>query len=313
MISVENLKDISTERAELTILKTLAYFDIFEYPLSEKEMRNFLGSSLPDKTFSAALQNMVTQKTIFKVAEFYSLHDNLARAERRVLGNVRAERLLVKARKIGSFLYGFPYVRAVAVSGSLSKGYAEEKADIDFFIITKASRLWIARTLLHLFKKLTFLTGRQDLYCMNYFIDEQALLIPERNIFTATEIVTLLPVAGPSIFNEFSSANKWVGAWLPEHAPSRSSKRITEKNSFFKRIAESLFNNRLGNQLDDGLHKWTTRRWQKKEKRHQKNSKGRVMNLLTGKHFAKSDPESFQKKIVELYEEKLKQLKINAV
>jgi len=309
MISVANLKNVSSEKAELTILKTLAYFDIFDYPLSEREIKNFLGSSLPDKTFSAALQNLVLQKKIFKVAEFYSLYDNPARAERRLLGNMRAEGLLVQARRIGSFLYGFPYVRAVAVSGSLSKGYAEEKADIDFFIITKTGRLWIARTILHLFKKLTFLTGRQDLYCMNYFIDEQALLIPERNIFIATEIVTLLPVAGPSTFNEFFRVNQWVGEWLPEHAPLHGSKRITEKNSFFKRIAEWFFNNRLGDRLDNGLHNWTTRRWRRKEARLQKNSKGRVMNLLTGKHFAKSDPEAFQKKIVDLYEDKLKQLK----
>jgi hypothetical protein len=308
MIPVTNLKNIRTGKAELTILKTIAYFDIFDYPLSEKEIKNFLGCSLNENEFRSAMQKLVSEKTIFKVAEFYSLQDNPESAEKRLQGNRRATRLLSKAIKIGGFLNKFPYVRAVAVSGSLSKGYADEKADIDFFIITKANRLWIGRTILHLFKKLTFLSGRQHLYCMNYFIDEEALTIQEKNIYTATEIVTLFPVSGSSIINEFFEMNRWVENWLPGYVPAHRLK-ISEKDSFFKKFAEWFFGNRMGDSLDDFLFKWTTRRWKKKEERGQKNSKGRVMNLVTGKHFSKSNPGAFQEGIVELYKNKIDKFK----
>jgi len=308
MISVANLKSILTEKAELTILKTLVYFDIFDYPLSEKEIKNFLSTSLNEDEFRLAIQRLVSGKTIFKIVEFYSLNDNLRKAERRLQGNRRAENLLSKAVKIGAFLQKFPYVRAVAVSGSLSKGYADEKADIDFFIITKTNRLWIARTILHLFKKLTFLSGSQDLYCMNYFIDEATLEIRERNIYTATEVVTLFPVSGFTAADKFFEMNSWVREWLPDYKHDNNL-RIPEKDPFFKKFAEWLFDNRMSDWIDDVLFKWTSSRWQKKEKRRQKNSKGRVMNLLTGKHFAKSDPEAFQEKIVELYEARANEFK----
>jgi hypothetical protein len=308
MIPVSDLKNIRTRKAELTILNTIAYFDIFDYPLSENEIKNFLGCSLNDEEFESALQNLLSCEIIFKVNEFYSIQNNSKKAENRLQGNRRATKLLSKAIKIGAFLHKFPYVRAVAVSGSLSKGYADEKADIDFFIITKANRLWIARTILHLFKKFTFLTATQNLYCMNYFIDEEALTIEEKNIYTATEIVTLFPLSGSSMTNRFFEMNRWVEDWLPGYKDAKNLK-ISEKGSFFKTLTEWFFNKELGDRMDNFLFTWTTRRWENKKARGQKNSKGRIMNLITAKHFSKSNPEAFQEKIVELYETKIEELR----
>ncbi len=223
-------------------------------------------------------------------------------------GNYRAQKLFPQAIRIGAFLYKFPYIRAVGISGSLSKNYADEKADFDFFIITKSNRLWIARTILHLFKKFTFLVGKQNLYCMNYFVDEEALKIKEKNIYSATEILTLFPVAGYATINEFLRINKWVTEWLPAYVPDQRLK-ISEKGSLLKKLTERIFDNKTGNRIDDLFFKWTTRRWKKKEKMGRKNSKGWVMNLLTNKHFSKSNPEAFQEKIVESYETKVEELR----
>jgi len=296
--------DLAQKKAELAILKTLIYFDIFNYPLSEKDIKNFLGCYISDEIFASALVQFLLDKTIFRVGEFYSLQNNRQRAEERLLGSVRAEPLLAKAGKIGAFLYKFPYVRAVAVSGSLSKNYADKKADIDFFVITKANRLWVARSILHLFKKLTFLVGKQNFFCMNYFVDEEALTIPEKNIYTAVEIVTLLPVAGTFTMNKFSEKNGWTKMWFPHYEHKRNLK-TAEKGSGLKKFAEWFFNGSTGQKLDKFLYKWTTSRWKKKEQHGQKNSKGKVMNLVTGKHFSKSNPEAFQEQILTRYNDKV--------
>ena len=153
---------------------------------------------------------MLINETIFLHDDFYSLHNNPLLAYRRKEGNLRAKKLIPRAYAIGRFLYRFPFVRAIAISGSLSKDFADEKADIDFFIITKANRLWIARTMMHLFKKLTFITGHQHYFCMNYYVDEEALLIQDQNIFTAIEIRTLLPVCGGRQHDNFFEVNNWA-------------------------------------------------------------------------------------------------------
>lgn len=308
MIAGTDIKAGAAKEAGLTILKTLAYFDIFDYPLSKKEIKSFLGHSIDDAVFEEVLRQLIFRKVVFVVDGFYALENSPQKVQRRLDGNMRARKLLPTAGRIGAFLYKFPYVRGVAVSGSLSKNYADRKADIDFFIITKANRLWIARTILHLFKKTTFLLGRQHYYCMNYFIDEDAVMIPEKNIYTATEVITLLPVAGSDTMKNFFEVNHWSDKWYPVYADERTLAPV-DNPSVFKKITESIFNGNVGDYFDNFLFRLTSRRWKKKETLEMKNSKGKIMNLVTGKHFSKSDPEAFQQKIVNQHQHKIEQLK----
>ena len=69
-----------------------------------------------------------------------------------------AKEIMPKALKTSNFIAKFPYIECVSLSGALSKGYYDDDdGDFDFFIITKPNRLWIARTLLILYKKIFLL------------------------------------------------------------------------------------------------------------------------------------------------------------
>ena len=144
------------------ILATLSYFDIFDYPLTQGEIYQFLGKSHLQPEFHVGLNQLVFESWIYKFDEFYTLQDNYSLVSRRRKGNARAREMLRTAEKIAGFLSGFPFVRGIAVSGSLSKNFADENSDIDFFIIMAPNRLWLGRTILHCFKKLTFLFKKQD-------------------------------------------------------------------------------------------------------------------------------------------------------
>jgi len=247
-------------KPEGSILKVLAYFDIFQYPLLKNEIRQFLDQTVSESILDKALQQLLHDKNIFKLGDFYSLQNNFLLAEKRISVNRRAEKLLPSAMKIGRFLFRFPYVRAVGISGSLSKHCADEKADIDFFIITKANRLWIARTIMHIFKKFTFLTGRQHFYCMNYYVDETALSVEYKNIYVAIEIKTLLRVCGKEMLDNFFVVNNWTSNFFPVHKYQYQGKKEPTV-LWFKKITEWLFNNKTGSRLDDYLMKITTGRW----------------------------------------------------
>ncbi len=122
----------------------------------------------------------------------------------------------------------FPFVRAVLASGSLSKGYMDEKSDIDFFIITAPHRLWIARTLLVLYKRL-FLGGSHKHFCVNYFVDEDHLEIEEKNLFTATELATVLPLYGAEQYKSLIKTNGWVRDFFPNYI-ARSTENVSSVN-----------------------------------------------------------------------------------
>jgi hypothetical protein len=290
-----------------SVLKALAYFDIFQYPLKKTEIRQFLDRQVSDARLAIILKELVAEGIIFQYYDMYSLQDSPLPACKRVEGNLRAAALLPKAQRIGKFLFRFPFVRGVGVSGSLSKNYADEKADIDFFIITKANRLWIARTIMHLFKKLTFLGGREHFYCMNYFVDEEALVLSDQNIFTAIELKTLLPVSGNPAIQEFFLANLWADEWFPD-CPFRQQTEKPARTIGLKYLVEWVCNNPLGNRLDNYLQKLTDRRWERKHNNGKRNNKGQMMGLITGKHYAKSNPGAFQEKVLAQYKERLDRL-----
>jgi predicted nucleotidyltransferase len=286
------------------ILATLSYFDIFDYPLVQTEIFQFLRHVYPQKEFTEALQELCIENWIYKLDEFYSLQDNYSLVVRRKDGNARAKNMLKTAEKIAALLSKFPFVRGVAVSGSLSKNFADKDSDIDFFIITAKNKLWLARTFMHCFKKFTFLVKKQEWFCMNYYIDEEVLQIKEKNLFTATEVATLLPLRGINSFQQFYMSNKWSRNYLPNHV-LRISYVDEVKKPLLKKAVEFIFSNPLGNLLDILLMKLTSYRWLKKKEQRKLNKRGFVMGMDVSRHYAKPDPESFQKKLVETYEKKI--------
>jgi len=294
---------------ESIILKLLAYFDIFHYPLTKTEIRKSLTKQVSDAVLDEMLRGLLGRQLIFLHLGFYSIHNSPILAHRRTEGNARAERMLPKAKAIGRFLFCFPFVRAVAISGSLSKNFADEKADVDFFVITKSNRLWIARTIMHLFKKLSFVTGHQHYFCMNYYIDEEAMLIESQNIYTGIEIATLVPVSGKKTMDRFLLINQWSDQYFPGR-PDQFLQKDQGGQQWIKQFTEWIFDNPVGERIDNWLFKKTTRRWQQKSSSGKLNKKGHTMNLVTGKHFSRSNPGEFQEKVLALYEQKLSDLKL---
>jgi predicted nucleotidyltransferase len=267
----------------------------------------FLPNKYDRLEFGHALRHLVIERLIFKFDKYYTLKNDHFLIERRQKGNANAADMLITAKKVGNIIARFPYVQGIAVSGSLSKNFADEDSDIDFFIITTKNRLWIARTLMHLLKKLAFLVKREHYLCMNYYIDEEDLLIHEKNIYTATEIATLIPLHGDTIFEQFYNANAWTRTFLPNKC-LRLAMAKPGKRSAVKRAIEWLFNNRFGNAIDDLLMRITTKRWLKKMQANKRNSRGIIMAMDAGKHYAKPDPLNFQYKLILNYQNRVAQI-----
>ena len=80
------------------------------------------------------------------------------------------------------------------------------------------------------------LAKKQHWFCMNYYIDEEMLQIKEKNIYTATEVVTLLPLRGIPAFRRFYGHNKWSRTYLPNH-----SLRVSYIDEVKKNVVEKRF------------------------------------------------------------------------
>ncbi len=113
---------------EKNFLRALLYFDIFNYPLTAEEVARF-SPVIVNSSVEQSLASLVSQKLLFQFQNFYSLQDAPQLAIRRVKGNALAAEKMKMAKRFSKLVSMFPFVRAVLLSGSLSKDYMDENSD----------------------------------------------------------------------------------------------------------------------------------------------------------------------------------------
>lgn len=274
-------------------LKTILYFSIFRYPLKIDEIHSYTNyNNLKDT--SNELQHLINQKILTKVDEFYVYGSDLDSVIKRLRGNMYAKRAMKIAHKKAKFIARFPYVEAVGISGSLSKGYYDNESDIDFFVITKPNKLWICRTLLMLYKKI-FLLNSRKYFCVNYFISSAQMEIEEQNRFTATELKTLIPIQGRATFEKFYQSNNWINNYFSKFEPKIDTILDTPKPSFSRSI-EMVCDTKIGTITDAIFKAITLKKW--KSKFHYMNEDDFKIALKTTKDISKHHPSNFQKKVI---------------
>jgi hypothetical protein len=289
------------------IMKTILYYDIFDYPLKASEVFRFLGTNgVSEKDVHQTLEVMVAQQNLYQFGEFYSLQPSEATISRRIKGNKEAKKWMVLARAKATFISRFPFVRAVMASGSLSKDYMDETSDLDFFIVTVPGRLWICRMMLILYKRI-FLKNSHKLFCVNYFVDTTHLEIEEKNLFTATELATVIPLYGAAYYGELQRVNQhWLATFFPNYKPRATDGVPASRNSKLQKCCEWIINFLGGDLLDKWCMKMTLNYWKKQYEKKYAVDDFKV--AFKTKHYAsKNHPRNFQKKVMERYAQKLQE------
>ncbi len=297
------MKHVSAEPSSLPelsnnaqcVLHTLMYFDVFRHPLTLDELHKYCqwqNCSLSDT--ATAIEELQSLNVICNRDGFYYICGSEKHIDLRRERNIRALTYSKKAEKWSRFISGFPFVRTVCISGSLSKGTMDKDGDIDYFIITEPNRLWVARTFLIMFKKL-FLLNSKKYFCVNYFIDTAHLAIQDRNLFTATEIVFAKPMRDVESFQQFLSENKWAKIFYP-NADLHSANIPETKTGWLKRFAEKILKGNFGEWLDDKFFRITLRRWRKKFP-HLREDHFEV-DFRSRKHVSKHHPQGFQRVVL---------------
>jgi len=293
---------------EQSINFTLRYFELFNYPLQASEIHRFLDVKCSLSDVEEYLLTLKNSDTIFQSEQgFYSRLQQPGWSVERQNGKQRAELLLRKSTRFVRIMKRFPFVDGIGISGSLSKYYADKDADIDYFIITRTNRLWIARTLLHLYKKFTFLRGHQDYYCMNFFVDQSALEIIQKNVFTAIELVTLIPVYQLENIIQLKKQNSWILKLLPNTDFVEDERfLIPTDTEFLKSGIEKLFNIFWPERLNRFLMQLTDRKWRAKWRRKSFPMEQYDDAMYTSLHVSKNHPANYQEQVLNALKNKQK-------
>ena len=205
------------------VIRTLSYFDIFDYPLTFSEIKKHLccrQEIADDELYDSINLLSVVQE----LDGFYYL---LGRSKIVQMRNERYEissGKLAKAKILSKILSYIPTIKYVGISGSLSMNNAALSDDIDLFFITRKNTLWITRFLVNAVlillrqKRKKKNKDSKDKICPNMFMDESRLTFgsAKRTLYTAHEIVQLKSVEDKyNSYQALLQKNKWIRDYLP--------------------------------------------------------------------------------------------------
>ncbi len=215
------------------IAATAAFFDIFDYPLTDFEIWQYLDVPAPYADVRADIRSRNGDAPLF------CLHD----ASR--LASIRRERYAVTQAKIRTarrrltLIAWIPWIRLIALANVIGTHNLRAEGDIDLFIVTKKNRLWLVKLIATAILALTRLRPRRgtvrDTLCLSFLVDETALDLSvfrlDADRYLTYWLDGLIPLYGDkSAYPQLIEANPWLRTALPNRLPKHDSgQRFTLK------------------------------------------------------------------------------------
>ena len=265
-------KDVNN--LKMNIYATMAYFDIFEYPLTIEEIGKYLLWANAERNELWTFLN--NDPGIQRYGDFYFFKG------RRAIVDVRREREKVsegfwkKVRRFVPWVQFVPFIRMAAVCNTLAINNATMDSDIDLFVVTKSGRLFFARTLLTILSGLMGvrrhgkkIAGR---ICLSFYVTDENLNLEgirfgSDDIYLPFWLLTMKPLYGQEIYEKLIAENGWIRKYFPRQMERCD---LWPENRFFKsaaRIREKIWGGKMGNRLEAWLAAKQYRRYHRNIKK----------------------------------------------
>lgn len=240
------------------IIKTVAYFDIFDYPLSTFEIWQYLpvGASLHE-----IIETIETNTLPLETKDgFVFLPGRGELISIRRQRYLEADRKIVTAKSRLRLIRWLPGIELICLANIIGSHNLRASSDTDLFIITKTNRLWFVKVSATIILKILGLRPtakkNKDQLCLSFLVDDSALDLSlcqvEDDFYFTYWLAGLLPLYGSSeIFNSLITANSWLKNKLPNwqipntqpryYFREKSSIKTTFKTfNFLERIAKKI-------------------------------------------------------------------------
>jgi hypothetical protein len=238
------------------ILATVAYYDVFEYPLTLFELWQYLLNQFPEDRGSdarvslddvmKALETEVLQKNIENFQGMSFLRGRKKLVRQRLLREKLSLNKMKGVSRVVFWLRFIPFVRMIALTGSLAMKNSTSLGDWDLLIVLRKGHIWTGRFLvtglLWLFDKKRHDEEVADRVCLNYWITSSSLEIMTKDLFSSHEYFFCVPLFGFATFQKFRASNQWIRRFRPQY-------RVP-------------MNAHLGCQEDDLITRWVRSSWE---------------------------------------------------
>lgn len=206
------------------IVATMAYHDIFVFPLTPFEVHKYLIGQRTKQTkteHALAKTNHVvrtnnTHHLATRIVPSMSTYSEKTKRDKAWSLIAYAQKKLVPiASRLAS-------IECIAVTGSIGALNESPTSDIDILIVCKPKTAWLTRLILITFLQITnqrsYASARDNYkkFCPNLFLETTDLAFISHNIFTAMEFAHMKIIYNnKNTFQKLLAANTWIQKFLP--------------------------------------------------------------------------------------------------
>ncbi len=258
------------EQLHAAILRTIAYFDVFDFPLKFDEIWRWLYREGGATWTAEAGQVRQAVDHLVTIGKLQSTEDWLTLPGRGELVNIRRQRIADNEKKwkkiagAARFLEVVPYVKMVAVVNTLAINNARPESDIDVLVVTEPGRIWIARLMvtglidmLGIRRHGTHITNR---VCLSFYVTSDAMDLSRfangaddhHFAFWTTQAV---PVLDLDTYKKFVEANRAWTSRLPNAWSWIWDNRLISKNRLLRGI-KNFYGRLFGTAAGQYLEAW---------------------------------------------------------
>lgn len=250
---------------QIAILRTFAYYDILEYPLTVEEVGRWLypqpgveAASMHRDSVQQAMDGLCAEQRIARRGAYYYLPGREPIVDIRTERAIRSIKLWRRAASTARFLELVPFIRMVAVANTLAIDNVRPESDIDLLIITAPQHIWITRlivtgivSLLGYRRHGTKIAGR---ICLSFYattdgMDFASLQSEQPDTHLAFWTAQVVPLLDDSMYERYRQANDWVTKLLPHSWEWEWKTKLLAPNSglrSIKQFYELFFSSPIG-------------------------------------------------------------------
>jgi hypothetical protein len=246
----------SSDNLSRAVLQTVAYSDIFDYPLTAHEIHRYLIGV--EASLEEVARTVEDEEIFTRTGDYFTLPGREEIVNIRMNREVRSRELLSQAMKYGRMLGALPYIRMVALTGSLAVMNVSGNQDFDYMLVTVPGRVWTARAFALAINRLASVRGYT--LCPNLIISETALEWNVHDLYSAREVCQMKLIKGKDVYMRLMKVNAWIRDFLP-NAFNANSMNATNKaqNSLvrgirverFQHLLETLLPGSLGDRFEN--------------------------------------------------------------
>ncbi|MDD5084073.1 MAG: hypothetical protein PHT88_04085 [Candidatus Moranbacteria bacterium] len=231
-----------------SIVTTIAYYDVLDYPLTSFEIWKYLlNESLQPVSMEAVKKVLETESVRRYVSHSHGMY---FLSGRRMLVKRRLRRgklSIAKQKGVHNLVFWLrfvPFIRMVALTGSLAMKNSETSGDWDLLIVLRSGHIWTGRALLtgllQIFGKRRHGEDVADRACLNYWITTDSLEIITKDLFSSNEYFFITPLFGFTEFQKFQEKNQWIRRFRPQFQVVRSAHLFCMKDFWLPKLTRDI-------------------------------------------------------------------------